>query len=709
MRVEGMRFTVAVGFVVLAFTTTACAQNEGWSFSYRAGYRDTEGHWAGGSEIMHLVSHDGRLFAANGYWMDSHWEIPPDHQKQSAQVLRLDTVDGQWQVDLELGRENDDALRFMKGNILKSVSFTQTEAGRQLSLPVRKLVMAAGATFPRGGAVCVWVRDDNTGQWTQEVVAHGSSLGGIRYVPRDIHVHRDTVTGRELIFLLLGNPGIITGVYDPKSNSGIRWNRTPEYPFPQAGSLRTRPLGIAEANGVLYFSEGGTILRRIDGHQPKYETVIDLNSDTDTDVGGIRGLTAIPSPDGTRESLLFVWAPGERSRSQVKRLDLSGNGVHRLVDERALLDLMSERLNARVTYTLGAHNMMYHVRRPDTREHVHLIGFQGRPVWNDRVKQRTHLWKNRLYNGAQFAVRDATGNYTVREVNGDWQPGHPQLVSPRAFCVSPFGKHSLFVGGHDSSNVVSDNCAWILRAPLDVALGIKEGSLIRKVPSTPAPEERLTNGPLYELRVYRASEERFEHLQDRFREHTDQIFRRHGLTPVGYWIAEDQNKHRRTFAYLLKHPSRYQGWLNWKDFNNDRNWQQVLKTPKYQGLLRERPESTFLLPEKPLEWPDSQSSNKAGRFEIVWLKTAEGSLRKTLQQVRDDGPAILSKHGLRLLGTWSAFDDPESKTQIVMLLRHETPNAVKFGRVSGLPDWRQTIPGTASSMILNSLSFSPLK
>ena len=58
-----------------------------WALSYDAGYRDANGAYAGGSEIMHLVAHQGKLYAANGYWMDAHWVIPPENQKQSAQVL----------------------------------------------------------------------------------------------------------------------------------------------------------------------------------------------------------------------------------------------------------------------------------------------------------------------------------------------------------------------------------------------------------------------------------------------------------------------------------------------------------------------------------------------------------------------------------------------------------------------------------------------
>ena len=56
---------------------------ERWVQSYDAGYTDANGVWAGGSEMMHLASHKGKLYASNGYWVDSHWVIPPEGQRQS--------------------------------------------------------------------------------------------------------------------------------------------------------------------------------------------------------------------------------------------------------------------------------------------------------------------------------------------------------------------------------------------------------------------------------------------------------------------------------------------------------------------------------------------------------------------------------------------------------------------------------------------------
>ena len=465
---------LALGLAVLACLNAEADESSlRWDQSYNAGYTDRSGAHAGGSEIMHLVPHKGKLYAANGYWVDSRWVIPPDAEKQSAQVLRLDSADGRWQVDLDTGKANGFDLRYMKGNILKSVTFTRDGAGRLLAKKQNLLVMAAGANFERGGAVSTWVKDDSSGSWVHTLVRHGSTTGGLRWVPRDMEVYRDKVTGLERLFLLLGNPGVTSGVFDPTLPGKIRWDRHVEFPFLTTGSLKTRPLGLAQANGSLYLSEGSSIYRRDDGERPGYTEILNLEADTDTDVGGIRGLTTISNPNGPGDSLLFLWAPGHRSRSQVKRLDPAEGGSYSLHDEASMADLMSTALGVTVTYTLGAHNRMLPVQHPGTGELVHLIGFQG------NIRGKNHLrWKgSQLYAGAMYAVRSADQTYKVLEVNNAYMPGKSLLVSPRTFCLSPFGDSHLYIGGHDSSRLISDDMAWVFRAPVEAALGLRPARL----------------------------------------------------------------------------------------------------------------------------------------------------------------------------------------------------------------------------------------
>jgi len=439
-----------------------------WTQSYEAGYTDSKGAYAGGSEIMHLVAHQRKLYAANGYWKDSRWENAPYAKKQSAQVLRLDSADGRWEVDLDMGKSNGRGLRYMKGNILKSVTFSRDGAGKTLPRPQELLVAAAGAYSGKRGVVSAWVRDDAAGTWSHRIVKHGPRAGGTRWVPRGMEIHRDRVTGAERLFLLLGNPGILSGVYDASKPTRIRWDEKVE--FPARGTFTTRPLGIVEANGSLLFSVGGVVYRRIDGPRPSYTKVLDLGGGVNTDVGGIRGLTTIANPNGAGRSILFMWAPGGRSTGQIKRLDPDGSGGYTAHNEANVRDLMSKELGIEVGYTLGAHSNMYPVVHPVTGKTVHLIGFQGRLRGNDHLR-----WAGKLYAGAMYAIRTADRTYTVNEVNGSYAPGKAALVSPRTFAPSPFGDNLLFVGGHDCSSSRSDDMAWVFKASVDVVLGLSGG------------------------------------------------------------------------------------------------------------------------------------------------------------------------------------------------------------------------------------------
>ncbi len=708
----------SAGTVSQRARVSAARPTDRWMQSYNAGYIDENGAYAGGSEIMHLVAHRGKLYAANGYWVDSHWVIPPDDQKQSAQVLRLDSSDGQWQVDLDCGKGNEFGLTYMKGNILKSVTFTRDLTGQLLQQPHQLLVMGSGAWFEGGGAVSVWVRDDKKEKWNHTLVRHGANPGGVRWVPRDMEVYTDKVTGQERLFLLLGNPGIISGVYDPADPSKIRWDRHTEYPFLQRGKLDIRPLGLAQANGKLYFSAGASIYQRHDGLRPSYTEVLDLLDDTDTDVGGIRGITTIKNPSGPGESLLFLWAPGGRSRSQVVRLDPDRRGGFSRHNEASMMDLMEERLGVEVSYTLGAHNMMYPVKHPVTGQTVHIIGFQG------NILGRPHLrWKgSRLYAGAMYAIRTPDQQYTVQEVNNEYAPGKALLISPRAFCHSPFGDGQLFVGGHDASNKVSDDMAWIFKTPLEVALGLRPGLDAHPPKPKPKPAARLTQGPVYELRIYRAKLGRYPLLVRRFREHTDGLFKKHGLEPVGYWTPSDKRSYKRTFVYLLKHPSRYAAFKNWVRFFNDRQWQDVLDKPEFQGLLSERPESIFLTENGYSELAQATIDKPGGIYELRTYVANLGKLPALNAHFRDTATRLLAKHGIRSIGFWAPFDQPDSQDILVMLLYHTSGDGADAGwkALESDPAWQtvwkkspaeegKLLASPAKSLYLRAREFSRLK
>jgi hypothetical protein len=108
-----------------------------------------------------------------------------------------------------------------------------------------------------------------------------------------------------------------------------------------------------------------------------------------------------------------------------------------------------------------------------------------------------------------------------------------------------------------------------------------------------APAE--ADGAVYELRVYTAAEGKLQELLKRFREHTGQLFERHGMKNVAYWTATDEPKKANTLVYILKYPSRDAATASWKAFQDDPEWQQVKAKSEENGKLVEKVDSTFMV------------------------------------------------------------------------------------------------------------------
>lgn len=108
-----------------------------------------------------------------------------------------------------------------------------------------------------------------------------------------------------------------------------------------------------------------------------------------------------------------------------------------------------------------------------------------------------------------------------------------------------------------------------------------------------APEQTAST-TVYELRVYHTYEGKLDDLLRRFREHTMQIFEKHGIHNVAYWTPTDDPLKGKTLFYILAHPSREAATANWKAFRDDPEWQEVQKKSEANGKLVEKVDSTFL-------------------------------------------------------------------------------------------------------------------
>jgi hypothetical protein len=455
-----MNITKFTGILLICLASVSVHADE-WEKSFTAGQRDANGRYMGGSETLHLVGHAGKLYAAVGYWFDERniFYGGDDPRTGWAQILRLDSPNGEWQVDLDMGG------RHLRPETLKEITLTTDGQGALLDKPITLLVALAFSIDREKTLAHSFTRNDLTGEWVKSVIFSGPKIKGGNSM-RDIRVHRDTVTGIERIFATVGRNGIFSGVYDPNEPGFIKWDSTPEM-----GPVDTRPLAIIKANGSLLFSAGRLIYQRIDGERPSYRIVHDMSDLAATvngPLGGIRGLTAVPNPNGPGDALLFAWNSSITDRGVVYRLEPDTSGGYSRHKEVTIADLTSDYLGGTpVNFVIAAYNEFLAVPGADKGETEYLVGFESviglknkHPV---KVINKSE-GKVRLYRGAMYAIRDADLKYRIEEVNGRIQADDRPLVAPRCYVRSPFeGEDAIYFGGHDGNGFKSTNMAWIYK------------------------------------------------------------------------------------------------------------------------------------------------------------------------------------------------------------------------------------------------------
>ena len=107
----------------------------------------------------------------------------------------------------------------------------------------------------------------------------------------------------------------------------------------------------------------------------------------------------------------------------------------------------------------------------------------------------------------------------------------------------------------------------------------------------------LAQNRVFEMRTYTCNEGKLEALKARFRDHTIEIFKRHGIESVGYWIPQDGEKSKTTLIYIIVHPSREAAKANWAAFGADPEWKKVAAASEADGkILAKPPESVFMDP-----------------------------------------------------------------------------------------------------------------
>lgn len=248
-------------------------------------------------------------------------------------------------------------------------------------------------------------------------------------------------------------------------------------------------------------------------------------------------------------------------------------------------------------------------------------------------------------------------------------------------------------------------------------------------------------GNILELRTYHASPGKLDALLTRFRDHTCELFAKHGMTNVGYWVPAENPEN--LLIYLMAYPNKEARDASWKAFMDDPEWMKAHAASEVDGKLVEKVDQVFMTPtdfsegfaavaadgvkglyKVPGEFVPAPAGNEH-LFEMRTYIATEGNLDALHSRFEEHTIALFEKHGMMNLGYFQLAPQQEGlESTLLYFLAHKDVEAAKKSWLDFSNDAKWiaakkaseeraggslTAKGGVKSVYLQPVDFSPVK
>jgi hypothetical protein len=100
----------------------------------------------------------------------------------------------------------------------------------------------------------------------------------------------------------------------------------------------------------------------------------------------------------------------------------------------------------------------------------------------------------------------------------------------------------------------------------------------------------------FEMRTYTTHPNRLDALNKRFRDHTNRLFKKHGIDLIGYWTPADGEHAKDQLIYILAYPSHDARDTSWKEFQADPEWKKAKEASEADGPIVKDVQSVYMTP-----------------------------------------------------------------------------------------------------------------
>jgi hypothetical protein len=109
-------------------------------------------------------------------------------------------------------------------------------------------------------------------------------------------------------------------------------------------------------------------------------------------------------------------------------------------------------------------------------------------------------------------------------------------------------------------------------------------------------QEKKVDTRVFEMRTYYANPGKMNALHARFRDHTNKLFVKHGMSLIGFWSPIDAKDAEEKMIYILAFPSKDAAKKSWDGFRKDPDWIAARKASEKDGVLVKKVDSVYLNP-----------------------------------------------------------------------------------------------------------------
>jgi hypothetical protein len=194
-------------------------------------------------------------------------------------------------------------------------------------------------------------------------------------------------------------------------------------------------------------------------------------------------------------------------------------------------------------------------------------------------------------------------------------------------------------------------------------------------------------GQVLELRTYHAEPGKLDSLLARFRDHTVELFTKHGMTNVGYWVPVGNPDN--LLIYLMAYPDKEARDASWKAFMADPDWKKAYAESTANGKLVGKVDQLFMTPTdfsegfapiapvkpKGLYDPAEYHPAPAGNEHLIEMRTyttTPGHLPNLHARFRDHTMALFKNHGMTNLAYFQLTpDQPGAENTLLYFLAHK--------------------------------------